>query len=165
MKGDSVSKLLLVSTALMIGCPALAAEPRAAAVPFTWTSCYVGGHVGAAWGRTDISDPTGQNIAPVGDVIRVNDEPGVLGGGQVGCDYQFANNWVVGLAGDFSWTNIDGEANDPFFAGKGGNPIALHSQTDFLQRQPGALAMPGIISWFTAKAELPGNTTSTAQTI
>ena len=52
---------LLASTALVTGSAAFAADlparmptkaPVAVAAPFSWTGCYVGGHVGAGWARS-----------------------------------------------------------------------------------------------------------------
>lgn len=118
--------------------------PVVAAVPYSWTGCYVGGHVGAGWDRSSFSDPGyvglpllggpggTQNIAPLGGSIGVNSQAGALGGVQAGCDYQFANRWVIGLAGDFSWASIQGAANDPFFGGKNGGPMTLTTRTDRL---------------------------------
>jgi outer membrane immunogenic protein len=49
---------------------------------------------------------------------------------QAGCDYQFSKNWVLGFAGDFSWTRIDGQTIDPFFAGKNANPVRFSNRTN-----------------------------------
>jgi outer membrane immunogenic protein len=138
-----MKQLLLASTALTLGGQALAADlparmpvkaPVAAVSHYSWTGCYVGGHIGAGWGRTDISEPTEplgfQFFAPANSPIGVDTGAGVLGGAQVGCDYQFATSWVVGLRGDFSWANISGLADDPFFAGKNPGPITLTAKTD-----------------------------------
>lgn len=109
----------------------------------SWTGCYIGAHVGAGWSRSDFSDP-GTNgflatIAPAGSAVRDNGK-GVVGGGQIGCDYQFASNWVVGAAGDFSWASIDGVASDPFFADKtAGVPLTVRSHTNFLASATGRL--------------------------
>jgi outer membrane immunogenic protein len=136
-----MKKLLLVTSALVLAGQASAADlpirmpvkaPVVAAVPYSWTSCYVGGHAGAGWDRTTFSDPNGETIANVGDSIGVNGRTSALGGIQTGCDYQFANRWVVGLAGDFSWTNIRGAGIDPFFENKNGGPITLNPRTDTL---------------------------------
>jgi len=150
-----VRKLLLASTAVVWGGTAFAADlpPRvpakaamayaAAPAPFSWTGCYVGAHTGAGWSHTGFSDPSGTIIAPLGDVIGDNSGAGFVGGGQIGCDYQFATNWVVGLAGDFSWADISGETDDPFFAGKAPfgapAPLTLHSRTDFLASATGRI--------------------------
>jgi outer membrane immunogenic protein len=144
--------LLLASTAVMLSGTAFAADlparmpvkaPIVTAAPYSWTGCYVGAHAGAGWGRTVISDPnatgaTVGHIAPTpSDTIDIHGT-GAVAGAQIGCDYQFASNWVVGLAGDFSWAKIDGQANDPFFGGKDGvNPLTLESHTNFLASATG----------------------------
>lgn len=48
----------------------------------------------------------------------------------MGCDYQFASNWVLGLAGDYSWANLGAGTRDPFFGGKGGLPTTATSTLD-----------------------------------
>jgi outer membrane immunogenic protein len=111
--GAAMRKLLLASSALVFAGSAGAADLRmpvkaaavVAAVPYTWTGCYVGGHIGAGWNRTTFTDPgtlAGPTLAPAGASIDVNGGAGVLGGVQAGCDYQFAGNWVIGLGGDIA---------------------------------------------------------------
>jgi outer membrane immunogenic protein len=61
---------------------------------FTWTGCFAGVRAGAA-----ISD----------DKIRSSadfNSTGFIGGGQIGCDYQFASAWVVGLEGRAGWSSV-----------------------------------------------------------
>jgi outer membrane immunogenic protein len=46
----------------------------------------------------------------------------VIGGVQLGYNYQFAGSWLIGVEGDFSWSGIDGEHSGfstipPFTAG------------------------------------------------
>jgi outer membrane immunogenic protein len=127
-----MKKLMLASVAgiaLVAGAPANAADlgtrpmykapPVVAPVPlFTWTGCYIGGHIGGGWGRKDFSDTNAESSFFIGDghgaqSIRV-DTSGFLGGGQLGCDYQFAPNWVIGIEGDFSGAHIKGDVVDPF---------------------------------------------------
>ncbi|MGO9358738.1 MAG: outer membrane protein [Xanthobacteraceae bacterium] len=146
--------ILLASSALVVGGQAFAADlparmpvkapPVVAAVPYTWTGCHVGGNVGAGWDRTNFSDPgtfatpffgppaLQQNIAPLGSSIGVNGGAGVVGGVQAGCDYQFADHWVIGLGGDFALADIRGVGSDPFFSGKNNNPITLSTRTNTL---------------------------------
>jgi outer membrane immunogenic protein len=130
-----MKKLLLATSALVIAGPAFAADipvrgkaPIMAAPPvaYSWTACYLGAQAGYGWGRTDVTDP-----APIfgfanGQTQRANTR-GPVAGGQIGCDYQFAGNWVVGLEGNFLWANIRGTVNDPFFAGKN-----FTSKTDWI---------------------------------
>jgi outer membrane immunogenic protein len=66
---------------------------------FSWTGCYIGGNVGWA-----------QVSAHFNDRIDGNDgnlsSSAFAGGGQIGCDYQFAANWVLGIQGLIDWTDI-----------------------------------------------------------
>jgi outer membrane immunogenic protein len=54
--------------------------------PMTWTGCYIGANVGGAWGRFELD-------TALGDFSRSNG--GFAGGGQIGCDYQFAGSGLV----------------------------------------------------------------------
>jgi outer membrane immunogenic protein len=65
---------------------------------YNWTGCYVGGHIGGAF-----SDDT--TINRLG-VSRSHDSSGFVGGGQIGCDYQFAPGWVLGAEGRAAWTSL-----------------------------------------------------------
>lgn len=96
----------LVTTTLAIVAsttPTLAADLPVKAPPasilFSWTGCHVGGHVGAVVSQdtsasSELGPSTGFGSA------------GFLGGGQVGCDYQFATNWVLGAEGQASWSSL-----------------------------------------------------------
>jgi outer membrane immunogenic protein len=125
-KGVGRMKKLLLSaltfTALAVA-PALAADlprkappraiPPAPPPPLTWTGCYIGANVGAVrrWFDVDF------NFAGFSE-----DSWGFTGGGQIGCDYQFADRWVIGVRNMFNGTtgNKDITINrfgDPIFDG------------------------------------------------
>jgi outer membrane immunogenic protein len=146
---DAMKKFLLLSSAIVAAGPALAADlpvkapPMAAPVPYNWTGCHVGGHIGGGWDRTTYSDPgtvapdflsgapvLTQNFANPGQSFSTNSQGAFLGGVQAGCDYQFASHWVIGIGGDVSWTNLRSVTNDPFFGGKNGNPVVFSARTD-----------------------------------
>jgi opacity protein-like surface antigen len=77
-----------------------------APVLWSWTGLYIGGHVGAGLGASQFSDPAGPSI--YGDHVR---SPAVLGGGQVGYNWQVPNsNWVLGVETDASALGGDGTA-------------------------------------------------------
>jgi outer membrane immunogenic protein len=69
---------------------------------FSWTGCYIGGNIGYGWGRETVSIPNLGETTGLSELASVSlpsvtgDTKGVLGGGQVGCNYQFAPNWVIG---------------------------------------------------------------------
>ena len=70
--------------------PVYKAEPVMMAPAPTWTGCYVGGNIGGAFGHASVSGPFGGEVSSNGS--------GFAGGGQVGCDYQFAGTgWVIGF--------------------------------------------------------------------
>jgi outer membrane immunogenic protein len=67
--------------------------PAYAAPAYDWTGFYIGGHAGGAFAIGD--GFTTSTMVVTGS----RDAPGFTGGGQFGADYQFAQNWVVGLEG------------------------------------------------------------------
>jgi outer membrane immunogenic protein len=95
-------KILLATAALVSFAGAASAAdmparmPTKAPVPYValynWTGFYVGGNFGYGWGR--ISDDSGS-------ASNLN---GVLGGGQIGYNWQF-NNVVLGLETDIQASN------------------------------------------------------------
>jgi outer membrane immunogenic protein len=92
---------------------------KAPVVPaFSWTGCYIGAEAGGIWGhsRHTDADPTDPDF---GVPISSNGVSGGLVGGTAGCNFQFSNNWVLGVENDFSWTNAEGTGPDlpPFTAG------------------------------------------------
>jgi len=97
---------------------AVKARPMVAPVMvYNWSGCYVGANIGGGWART------GQDrIAQVDGTVFVpptnygsSDGSDFIGGGQIGCDYQFAGNWVIGIQGMFDFGNINSEHTLPAF--------------------------------------------------
>src|SRR5689334_21116955 len=97
----------------VVGKMTLKAPTPAPATACNWSGCYFGAHVGGGWRNNHFSDPIGLEL-PDGSPIFTAPSPleaqhvlpldktvsGVLGGGQVGCKYQSAANWVVGIDGE-----------------------------------------------------------------
>jgi opacity protein-like surface antigen len=141
-------KLLLANFAalatIMAGSAQAADLPIAKAPPpvprFSWTGCYLGGHIGGGWAKKDITDPVqlvqdspvflgaGSTVG----VTTVSPSPnGVVIGGQIGCDYQFASNFVIGVEGAASGSTMRSTRNA--FLPLGNPDIALvKATTDFL---------------------------------
>jgi outer membrane immunogenic protein len=130
IRGIEMKKLLLASvaaSALTIGHsgnaadlsrPVLKAPPPAPV--WSWTGCFIGAQVGWGWQRNKVAQ-TGFNTFSRGGVLfiqrfasegGINSSGGVFGG-QVGCDYQFAGGFVVGVQGTFLGTDINGLSQDP----------------------------------------------------
>ena len=74
---------------------------------YNWSGCYVGGNVGGKWARTsgsvDIGPGTGAAGATAASSFPLGSTTSgtLIGGGQVGCNWQAAgSNWVFGIEGD-----------------------------------------------------------------
>ena len=80
--------------------PSYKAAPVMVVPPPTWTGCYIGGNIGAAWGRSDVTAVnTGAGVSWT--------NTGVIGGGQIGCDYEFAGGFVIGARDMFDGTSLN----------------------------------------------------------
>lgn len=110
---------IAIAAVASIGTPAFAADMPVKVAPspppapvYNWTGFYVGGNIGASIGRAK----TDYSIAPVTLLAHIPPSPvftipglagssitepaGVIGGGQVGYNWQFSPIWVVGLEAD-----------------------------------------------------------------
>ena len=118
--------------------------PVYAAPVYNWTGFYAGAHVGAAFGNDN-----GLSGLGVFTTATSNGNDGAfLGGGQIGADYQFASNWVVGIEGQISGLS----GNDRTIRGSGGNPNnirdIIRDRNDWLASVTGRLGYtwgPGLI--------------------
>jgi outer membrane immunogenic protein len=142
-----MKKLMLASAALAsLSIPALAADlaVKAPVLPsFTWTSCFLGAHAGGSWGRKDITDPVAlveENafLTPATGVTTGQVNPsGAVIGGQFGCDYQFAPNWVAGVEGSASGATMKGSTTVDLV--DVGDTARVTARTDFLGSVTGRL--------------------------
>jgi outer membrane immunogenic protein len=81
------------------------------AAAYNWTGCSVGGNIGGIFGSSAWTDKEPGDVN-YGMSEGSHSPTGISGGVQEGCDYQFANNLVVGLQGDFNLTNLKGSHTD-----------------------------------------------------
>jgi outer membrane immunogenic protein len=109
--------LLTVATVVAMAAPALAADMRAPVMKappigpiMSWTGCYLEG--GGGYGMWD------QNVTSFNSNVqtdsRVNNGGrgwfGTVGGG---CDLQVSGSWVIGIFGDYDFSDIHGDASVP----------------------------------------------------
>jgi outer membrane immunogenic protein len=134
---------------LTIASPACAADlPLKSETPFTarfsWTGCYLGGHVGGGFAHKDITDPVAlvQNsfgAGPTPGVTTVSPAPsGVVIGGQIGCDYEFAPSWVVGIEGSASGSTMKGSRTVGLPLGNPDTAV-VQAKTDFMTSVTGRI--------------------------
>jgi outer membrane immunogenic protein len=91
------------------------APPPPVVVPlYNWTGFYVGGNIGGAWRHDDFTDTL------FGVNFDDGDNRGVfIGGGQVGFNYQFFNNFVLGAEFDFDWAANNNDTSNTIFTAFG----------------------------------------------
>jgi outer membrane immunogenic protein len=94
--------IFLAAVASTAASPAFTADLTVRApgspVPFSWTGCYIGGHIGGV-----VSEDRTTNV--LGNSTSFS-STGFVGGGQIGCDYQFAPRWIIGVEGQAAWTSL-----------------------------------------------------------
>jgi outer membrane immunogenic protein len=79
----------------------------------SWTGFYVGGNVGAAWAKDDITwDANAAGFGGGPFLAALNaagagslDPVGVIAGGQIGFNYQI-NSFILGAEADFNYTDL-----------------------------------------------------------
>ncbi|HTO64486.1 MAG TPA: outer membrane beta-barrel protein [Bradyrhizobium sp.] len=115
------------------------APPPVAA--FSWTGCYIGGHVGGAFADDRINTAFGTS--------STFGSSGVVGGGQIGCDYQFAPTWVVGFEGRAAGSGL--KSSNPATATNlvtGATvPAQFTVRNDFLASATARLGYSGAENW------------------
>jgi outer membrane immunogenic protein len=108
---------LAASQAVAADLPRKAPPPAAPPPPppvLTWTGCYIGANIGGVDRRLEANFDFGS--------IDKRGDWGFTGGGQIGCDYQFAGAWVLGFRNMFNGTTGDKDITinrfgDPIFDG------------------------------------------------
>lgn len=122
--------LSLLAATIFVGAmsAASAGESPRAAMTYDWSGFYVGGTLGYGWG-SDTSGQFDQFVDPVGDFGTANYfraggnvlpgavPHGVIGGLQIGYDWQLSSFWVLGVAADFDGSDIRDSKSATFTGG------------------------------------------------
>jgi outer membrane immunogenic protein len=134
MVADIVKKLALASVAWIAAAsfgaavaadlqPAYKARVKAVAPASTWNGFYIGGNVGYGWdsGSSGVSAlATDPALAPaLAFMLAAGAYPtslspsakGVIGGGQIGYNWQLPSQWLIGLEADLQGSGIKGSAS------------------------------------------------------
>ena len=97
--------------------------PPALGPAYSWSGWYSGGNVGGGWTRGNVTyspnDPAsvdffGFGNDALGDSFKSSS---AVGGLQMGYNYQFNRNWLVGFETDFDWTGMKGSSVTQYFGG------------------------------------------------
>jgi outer membrane immunogenic protein len=102
-----------IAADMPVKAPILKAPP---APDVAWTGCWISGGVGyGLWNQDHFTETTA-------GLVQL--EPNITSGGRgwlgrvgVGCDYQFAPNFLIGALGDYDFMSLKGTWADPLAAG------------------------------------------------
>ena len=121
--------------------------PPPAPPPITWTGCYLGANIGWVGSRIHSNFNGGDNIFSNTFNDNSSTQSGFAGGGQIGCDYQFYNSWVVGIRNMFDGTDIHKTRTfaDPFFGTVAGTVETKVNWFDALTGRLGYLVQPNLL--------------------
>jgi len=100
--------------------------------PFTWSGCYAGVQAGGAFGHTGLTDSAGLLAPFTGFTSAGVNIDGYMLGGEIGCDYQFASNWVIGIEGGAAGSNMAGSTSFGVPAVAPGDTATFKATTDLL---------------------------------
>lgn len=164
----------IVSTLVITGALAMASAANAAdiarpvykapvvvPVVYNWSGFYVGGHAGGAWSDIDtrfdpLPTPALFGVNPIA-VSHTNS--GFIGGVHAGYNWQ-VQNWVLGVEGDWSWTDLGNSVTQTWtlFGTNAGVPTASTSLSPSLNSlatlrgRLGFLAAPQLLVYATGGA-------------
>jgi outer membrane immunogenic protein len=106
------------------GAPAAYTKAPAYEPVSNWTGLYIGGNVGYGWGNgnTDVTNLPSQAISDILNATLHDDPKGVIGGGQIGYNWQIGSI-VTGLEADIQGSGIHGSSSAPLINFRNGNPF------------------------------------------
>ena len=152
--GIALSSLLTAISASAADLPPASSykAPPLLAPVYSWTGFYVGANIGYSWGNahTDLSG-SANSVSLQGSAFQITNPPapfadsssrrlnGLIGGEQIGLNYQFSPKWVLGFEFDIQGSGERGSRTvvDPFSAtvcggaaaGPGGPPFCFFTTT------------------------------------
>jgi outer membrane immunogenic protein len=111
----------VAATALCIAAPACAADMAAmlkappAAPGFNWSGSYFGGNIGGGWATqaNTVAVAFPGSGFPAGTAFSSIDSSGVVGGVQGGFNFQYRSPVVLGVEGEYMWSDLTGSATTP----------------------------------------------------
>jgi len=123
--------------------------PPPVAVAASWTGCYVGG--GGGYGMWNQENKTFIDVPrqQLTDTLT-NGGRGYFGTVQGGCDYQFADRFVIGAFADYDFGSLKGKITNDFVNEGGSAGTEKMSSAWSVGGRVGWIALPGLLTYFSA---------------
>ncbi len=106
MRQFTTALLAAIALAGIGASSANAADP----VPDSWTGFYAGLNVGYDWSNVSGNGTLGAATATGSETLT-----GIIGGGQIGYNWQMANNIVLGVEADFQGSDASSSTNKSYY--------------------------------------------------
>ena len=145
----TVSAIALTQIASAADLPRKAPAYAPAPPVYNWTGFYIGANIGGGWGSRDVDyspndgaafglfSPATLSLFPAYDGNQAGAPPptslhssGLLGGLQLGYNWQFHRNWLIGVETDFNWSDMDDSASSGGVAIQGAVGIPFTNTVD-----------------------------------
>jgi outer membrane immunogenic protein len=102
-----------------------------AAPIYSWTGFYFGANIGDGWGSRDVNLTANDSAIALFFAPALGGPPppisfnssGLIGGMQLGYNWQFNRNWLVGFEADFNWSGIKGSGSSSYVVA-GTSPVS-----------------------------------------
>jgi outer membrane immunogenic protein len=120
--------------------------PPPAPPPITWTGCYIGANIGGIFGRVETDFNGGNNFFNNNFNNNSANNSGFAGGGQIGCDYQWAGGWVIGFRNMFDGTSLRRDRNLGF-VNNSLQGFELHTKTQWFDTLTGRIGYSFAPGW------------------
>jgi outer membrane immunogenic protein len=110
----AIFSISLIGSATAADMAVKAPPPVSAPPAYSWSGWYIGGNIGGGWADRDFAitpnDPSAVTFSagfgqPAPNSLNMS---GVVGGMQLGYNWQFRSNWLLGLETDFDWSGVKG---------------------------------------------------------
>jgi outer membrane immunogenic protein len=116
----------------------------------SWTGCFI--NLGVGYGLWDQQHSFTSGATGVTFAQNTGGGDGWLGRVGAGCDYQFSSSWVLGIFGDYDWTNLQGSMV-PLSRTTGADEPLLANETETgewaIGGRLGYLVAPNVMTYFT----------------
>jgi outer membrane immunogenic protein len=149
---SGISTLTFGQIAFAADMPTKAAPAPVVAPAPSWTGFYIGGDVGGAWTNgvdNSFSDPGNAAFASCrfcilpyqNETLSGGHDRSVIGGLYLGYNWQFSPHAVIGVEGDFSWTDLHKSAVGPLVSDANG------AGTDLVPVPGSSLSFDTRVNW------------------
>src|SRR6476661_2813328 len=114
--------------------------------PPTWTGCYIGANIGWIGGHVTSDFNGGNNFFSNNFNNNNSNNSGFAGGGQIGCDYQWAGGWVIGFRNMFDGTSLRRD-RDLGFINNSFTDVQLHTRVNWFDTLTGRVGYSFAPNW------------------